>query len=283
MQKTPRYLLTKKVRNFLKNENNPSLLQGKERIEIIRFLKHNLIEVFNYPFALKYLYRKVKIYKDSANNLDFIITEDNHRLYFKKGMSRKKISSLYNGLCMEQDDLSPHNYKFNELKIHSDTILADVGAAEGIFSLSVVDKIKQLYLFECDASWIEALEATFAPWKEKIQIVNKYISDENNTDTISLDQYFAGKEKPTLLKIDVEGVELKVLQGGNALIDSDIQDMLICTYHRHGDADMLSQYVEKKRYYVKFSLGYMLFLYEEGGFDMEPPYDFRKGLIHASR
>ena len=46
----------------------------------------------------------------------------------------------------------------------------DAGCAEGYTSLEVVEEVDHLYLFECDEAWIEALEATFALWREKVTI-----------------------------------------------------------------------------------------------------------------
>jgi hypothetical protein len=60
-------------------------------------------------------------------------------------------------------------------------------------------------LFEANTGWIEALNATFAAYQEKIVIVNKFVSNEG--DCVSLDTYFQQQEKPTLLKMDVEGYE----------------------------------------------------------------------------
>ena len=283
LRKTKKYHLTIKLKDYLKNEKKFSVLPAKERKSVISFLKYNLIEVFNYPFILKYIYRKVRVYEDENNGLKYVITDDGNVLYFKRGMSKKEIKNLYNSLCAEQDKLSPHNYNFDNVDITTDTIFADIGAAEGIYSLSIVNKIKKLYIFECDQSWIESLEATFHPWKEKVIIENKYVSDKNDQLNVSIEHYFEQREKPTLLKIDVEGAEIDVLNGAISIINSNIKDILVCTYHRNGDAEKISQYLTNRGYHINFSLGYMLFLWEKDAYCIEPPYDFRKGLIHASK
>ena len=71
--------------------------------------------------------------------------------------------------------------------------LLDVGSAEGIFTLDVIDLIEHAYLFECDDEWVEALEATFLPWKDKITIVRKYVSDMDDENNTTLDSYFQVK------------------------------------------------------------------------------------------
>lgn len=276
-----RYYLTKRVKAFLKEENSLPMEQA-EIEKIGRFLKSNLIEIFNYPFVHKYNFRKTRIFFDEAKDLNYVCTSEGYRLYFKKGMSEKQIEYSYNSLCKEQDKESPHCYFFEELHLTKNTVVADIGSAEGNFSLMIIDKIKELYLFECDDDWRRALEATFEPWKDKVHIVNKYVSNGEKPNTVSLDEYFQDKEPPTLLKLDVEGAEADVLDGAELLLKQrKISDLLVCTYHKHGDAEILAKKLEKWNYSISYTKGYMLFLWEEENYQLKPPYDFRKGLLHA--
>lgn len=279
--RTPRYYLSKRVKTFLKEENDLPMEQD-EITKIGRFLKCNLIEVFNYPFVHKYNFKKIRISFDEVKCLNYVCTSEGYRLYFKKGMSEKQIENSYNSLCKEQDKESPHFYFFEGLNFTGNTIVADIGSAEGNFSLMIIDKIKELYLFECDDNWRRALEATFEPWKDKVHIVNKYVSNEKKLDTVSLDEYFQDKEAPTLLKLDVEGAEADVLDGAELLLKQrKISDLLVCTYHKHGDAEILAAKLRGWNYFISYSKGYMLFLWEEANYSLKPPYDFRKGLLHA--
>lgn len=277
----PRYYLTKHVEIFLKEEKN-LLIEQEEIKKISRFLQFNLIEIFNYPFVCKYNFRKTRVFFDEVKDLNYVYTSEGYRLYFKKGMSGKQIEHLYNGLCKEQDKESPHSYFFEKINFTENTVVADIGSAEGNFSLMIIDKIKELYLFECDDNWRRALEATFEPWKDKVHIVNKYVSNEKKIDTVSLDEYFQDREAPTLLKLDVEGAEADVLDGAELLLKQrKISDLLVCTYHKHGDAEILAAKLRKWDYSISYSKGYMLFLWEEANYSLKPPYDFRKGLLHA--
>ncbi|MDR1896787.1 MAG: FkbM family methyltransferase [Prevotellaceae bacterium] len=279
IKKTPRYLLTKRVETYLQKPC-PNLDEN-DRKQFLKFLQYHLVSVFNYPYMVKYRRRKVKVLSDEERGLPFVLTEKGHRLYFKKGMRKGEIASLYNSLCAEQDDLSPHNYDFDKLTITDETVFADIGSAEGNFSLKYVDEIKKLYLFETDAEWIEALEATFYPWKDKVTIVNKYVSDRDEGEYISLDTYFLNREKPTLLKLDVEGAEKSVLSGANQTLNDGIDDILLCTYHRNGDTQYFSEWLRNRNYDIRTSNGYMLYLWEKPNYSLEPPFDFRRGLIHA--
>jgi len=287
---TPKYQCTQRLKMFLQN-TPPPFMAEKERKQMLKFLQWHLCGVFNYLFAVQYLFKKVKVFVDSQNGLPYVITKERQRLYFKHNQTLKYVRGYYNDLCKEQDKHSPHNYCFDTLNITQNTILVDVGAAEANFSLKFIDQIKKLYIFESNSEWVEALKATFNPWKEKIEIVNKYVSDGNiksievENDAISLDDFFENKEKPTLIKMDVEDAEKQVLAGAKKLLaGNNASELLVCTYHRHGDEQVLSKILCENGYIVKPSKGYMWFTAEYANLcSNEIPIDLRKGVIHASK
>jgi len=284
IRKSSRYQLTKRVRSFLQNAaDDETPLTKTERDQFSAFLRRHLIEFFNYPFVVKYRYRHVKVHHDKETGLPYVMTDENRRLYFKRGTKARSVRGQYNFLCSEQDEYSPHNYCFHPLSINSDSVFADVGAAEGNFTLKFIDRIKTAYLFECDNDWIEAMEATFRPWKEKVIFVNKYVSDRNEGELVSLDDFFREREKPTLIKIDAEGAESEILKGADKLLDEGINDLIVCTYHKNGDERNLSELLQAKDYKTVSSPGYMLLISEKPDYSLEAPFDFRKGVIHASR
>lgn len=284
LKHSKKYLHTHQVIEFLQdgNTNCDIIFTEQERASFINYLSRHLAGGLTMSISSKYRYLPVKIIYDSEKNLPYVITEDGDRLYFKRGLSKKHIKRMYNNLRMEQDKESPHNYCFNNLRVTANTIVGDIGAAEGIFTLKFIDTIKRAYLFEADPEWIEALQATFEPWKEKITIVNKFVSDENDKeDNITLDDYFNRNERPTLLKLDVEGAEKSVLGGATSLLQKgDITDLLVSLYHRKEDAEVLPDILRQKNYTVKVSSGYMLMM-QESGFVADVPFEFRKGVCHA--
>ena len=75
---------------------------------------------------------------------------DSKRLYFKKGWSEERVQGYYNSLLIEQDAASPHRYESADFRVREGDVVVDAGVAEGIFALSVVERAKELYLFEAD-------------------------------------------------------------------------------------------------------------------------------------
>lgn len=276
---SPRYLLTQRVKLFLKDgkDLNMSL---EEADKLCKFLSWNLIGVFNDSFVHLYNFRNYNVLIDQVKKLPFVYTREGKKLYFKRGMSCKDVVRMYRSLEEEQDLRSPHYYFFDGLELSEKSIVADIGVAEGNFGLKIVDQIKELYLFECDAGWIEALEATFEPWKNKVHILNYFVSDITSLDTVRLEDFFRDKSVPNVLKLDVEGAEASVLDGASFFLKQGvITDLLVCTYHKKRDPETLSAKLEGFNYKINFTKGYMLFLTE--GYQAPPPYDFRKGLLHA--
>ncbi len=249
-----------------------------ERIAL-NYLQNNKLCVFPYPFQHDYKRSAIKVYSDKARGLRYVLC-DGKRLYFKRNTSTRGIKRAYNYLAMEQDKQSPHRYLTDTFTIGKNDILVDVGAAEGNLPLSVIEKVKRVYLFETDDKWIEALTATFAPWKEKVVIINKFVSDKNDEKNVSLDEFFKNKEAFTFLKIDAEGAEAEILDGGQTCLSSiPGLKVAVCTYHKPDDATILKGYLDQRQFNISYSDGYMIFTEPKTFF---PPY-LRKGLIRATK
>jgi hypothetical protein len=189
-----------------------------------------------YPFIFEYKKMPVECLFDEQFNMYYVI-RSGKKLYFPKSYKEKQTIENYRGLIAEQDVRSPHRYvkDINQLK---GKILLDIGAAEAIFTLDCIEIVKHAYIFECDENWIEALNTTFSPWKEKVTIVRKYVSDTNDDNNITIDSFLKGKEKNNLfLKMDIEGAEQAALRGAsNTLREAKDIDFSICTYHKKDDA-----------------------------------------------
>jgi hypothetical protein len=137
-----------------------------------------------------------------------------------------------------------------------------------------------LYLFEYDPEWIEALNVTFAPWAEKVEIINKYVSDHNDNSHIRLDTFFDIKNDITFLKIDVDGAESIVLNSCDKIFKTQNSfKVALCTYHKNNDEKDFTLLMKNHGFSVTTSKGYMIHYYDK---KMEAPY-LRRGLIRAIR
>ena len=215
------------------------------KLKYYKFFREHPYTHFPYDFAREYLELPVMICWDGQKNLPFV-EHGGKKLYFPREFSEEKITKLYRALRLEQDCRYPHHY-VDDPEEFRDRTLIDVGAAEGMISLDAVEKARFVYMFESDPRWIETLQATFAPWKNKVTIVEKYVSDICSDNTMTLDHFFEDKPKERLfLKMDIEGAECKALKGTQNLFRqaSDLE-FAICTYHRKNDLRDISAFLDR--------------------------------------
>jgi hypothetical protein len=250
-----------------------------EQKEVLEYLKTNELHVFPYNFVKDYKPENVQVLFDPSRRLRYVVHE-NRQLYFKRSRGEKEIRSGWAGLLSEQDINSPHRYLTNSFGPADGEILVDIGAAEGNFTLSVIEKARKVYIFETSRKWSEALMATFAPWSGKVEIINKYVSDTDDKDHVSLDKFFEGKEPPGFIKIDVDGAEASVMRGCKNMLRSGIPlKLALCTYHRKDDEKIFSEMLKDAGFSVNATKGYMIFYDDK---DLGIPY-LRRGLLQAVR
>jgi hypothetical protein len=268
-----RYKLRKSVIEFLKNDINN--IQSDEKIQILRYFENNPLQMLPYQFKEKYKPRNIKVFSESGGYK--YIFRNGKKLYFPKDWKKSAIQSYYNGILIEQDKNSPHCY-FDDDFMGGGGSLADIGAAEGVWALDNIDRAKKAYLFECDEIWIEALKKTFEPWKDKVVIINKYISDITESNKITIDDFFKDKEI-NFIKADIEGAEIKLLKGAKETLKQNDLKLALCAYHNQNDEQKLIDILESGGYVVKNSKGYIFFPFGE---DCVLPH-LRRGLIFAKK
>ena len=245
--------------------------------EVLEYLKSNPIAVFPYDFQNKYDAEKIEVLDDKVKGLRYVML-DGKKLYFKKRWSKKRIRHSFNELTKEQDAKSPHRYLNDEFKIEDGEVLVDIGVAEGNFALEAVEKASRIIMFETDVEWIEALNATFEPWKDKVLIVNKFVSDITNSSNTTLDDFIGSDEKITFLKIDVDGAESRLMKGCKRILSEQKPlKVAICTYHKHQDEEEFNSLLIRNGFETTHSDGFILFYYDK---KIKAPY-LRRGLIRA--
>ena len=265
--------LISRLQIILRYEND----ENQEIQEVVERLKEYPLQVFNYPFVEKYKEDSFDIRFDDKRNL-FYTYYCGKKMYFSKSFkSERQVREYYKSILLEQDMYSPHLYLTKEFRVQKDAVIVDAGVAEGNFSLSVIDTVKKIYMFEPDKNWCEALTYTFEQYKDKVVIINKYLSNYINSSTTTIDTEV--HEKVSFIKMDIEGEEIYALRGAERVIDqSDDLRCLICTYHQEFAYDVIKNFFDRKCIKSENSRGYMWY----------PDYSFRapvlrRGILRAKK
>jgi len=274
-----KYPKLKDIRNYFLGLNRDD--QSLEIIEIIDYLEDYKIFYIPYEFISRYFSKKlnnIKYFYDIHCKMHFILHK-NKKMYFPEDWNIDNIIANYKMLSGEQDAASPHRYETKEYTVQEGDVIADIGAAEGIWALTYAEKAAKIYLFECENKWIKALEKTFEPWKEKVVIVNKYISDKDDDRNVTLDTFFKD-EKINFIKADIEGAEVELLKGAKSILSRTINlSLILCAYHKNKDAQILKDILEYNGFITEYSNRYMLNYFDK---EIEKPY-IRRGVIRGRK
>nr|MCR4893039.1 FkbM family methyltransferase [Lachnospiraceae bacterium] len=248
----------------------------KEKVKVGNFLKHNALTFFPYEFPGEYNAANVEICADADG--DKYVLFQGKRMYAKRGWTDDHIRGYFNFLTIEQDTRSPHCYFTNKERRPSEQdIVADIGVAEGNFSLSIIDHVKKIYLFEGDPDWLYSIRKTFAPWKDKVEIVPKFVGDCDNENETRLDSFFKDKQLD-YIKADVEGAEPRLLKGGEETFSGKVKKVLLCAYHRKEHEGLIRNCLRSHNFEIAVNKGYMIFLLDK----LSYPY-IRRGVIYGRK
>ena len=265
--------LRNRVREYYRH-NQPKDTFVAEALEYLRSYGYHTAICF--PFREQYSANAIKIDYDFSGQPFSVLT--NGKKIFMPRVSKEEASRMLCEIMIEQDKLSPHRYEDSDFGVEQGDVVVDVGCSEGYFALSVIEKAKKVYLFECEQRWMEPLAKTFEPWKDKVEIIQKYVSDETTDSSVTMEDFFADKaDKPTFIKLDIEGAETAVLRSLTSLWHTANLRMAVCTYHLKTDYDQVRTILEEHG--MKHTESQRRILMSLDGY--EPPY-FRTALLRAS-
>ncbi len=245
--------------------------------EIHYIAKHG-ISMFPYSFSRKYADFESEVTFDHKEEKYYALHRGK-KLYFPKGMSEEEVKGAYKQLVMEQEAASPHRYWSDLNRPEKGDTFIDVGAAEGIIALELIDIVDRVILVECEDAWKSALEATFALYRDKVEIVSAYCCEKVEGESKTTIDHIAGSITNPVIKMDIEGAEIDALKGAKQTLLRKDAKWAICTYHTKTDAENIESILKQMHMKYEYSDGYLLLPYD---LKYSPPY-FRRGVLRAKR
>lgn len=214
-----------------------------------------------YDWTKSYYDKIISIYFDNSCGLPYVIHEGK-KLFFPKSYSKEKVEISYKQLLIEQDKRSPHRYFSDFVSTENIFAFIDVGCAEAIMALQIVEYVENIILLECSNEWVEALQMTFRQWKDKVKIINKFVGEKNTESFVTLDAVINSLEnvnnKRIVVKMDLEGNERAALKGASSILKQKNIDWLCAIYHLQDDEIELTKIFENNGYNTEFSNNYIL-------------------------
>jgi FkbM family methyltransferase len=232
-----------------------------------------LIKFFFKPQVRGIASRYLKNIEEKERYYEITFNPIARTLYWPKACA---VDGIYQVTSETFDQEDWHFYQKDHTKVEQNEQLLDIGAAEGLFALSVADKCKMIYLVEPNDYFAEALKKTFSFCVDKVQIFNLAVGSsegEISFDQNSLSGKISGNEATankkriatidkllpdasvTYLKADLEGFELEMLKGAENLIKRNKPKIAITTYHPENDAEeiirLIKSFVPSYNHYVK--------------------------------
>lgn len=211
----------------------------------------------------------------TGDNLEVRFQKLADPLFWPSSFSLVRLNQV---ICETFDKNDWHYYQKRHTEIGPGEILLDIGTAEGLFPLTVVDQCDKIYMVEPSKTFAGCLEKTFASYRDKIQIFHVAVGnqdgvipfDENsiegsvaqaasgNTyeiDIRKIDTLLADGQKITYLKADIEGFEQEMLRGAEQTIKRNKPKIAITTYHTQNDPkeiiSIIKGFVPEYNHYVK--------------------------------
>ena len=274
------YINTIKFQIMYYYKDNAESEQYKDEIE---YVKNNAIFVF--PYDQKESNYDIIADLDKDKNLPYVIHKQK-KLYFPSTFTIETVKAIYRDYIENEGLLgnglrrkSPHQYESKSFFLEKNDILLDLGCAEALFSLDKVELATKIFLIESNPMWLDPLKATFEPWKDKVIIIDKFITNKVSKNTTTLQDILNNESDDNLfIKMDIEGNELDVLKSSLDFLSKKRNvKIATCTYHRANDFEDISNLLKKHEYSLEVSDGYMVFVHDR---NLTYPF-FRHGLIRA--
>lgn len=205
---------------------------------------------------------------------EYIVKFNNtpHTLFWPKKYS---LTNLQQIISETFDSKDWHFYQKEHTTIESGEIILDIGTAEGLFPLTVIDKCTKVIIVEPNKIFIKSLKKSFSNYLDKVEILNYAVGNQSGVINFSedslegqvtadcnnqiqiekIDNLIPQDQKISYLKADIEGFELEMLKGAAETIKRNKPKIAITTYHKENDYKemilLIKSFVPEYKYYYK--------------------------------
>lgn len=180
----------------------------------------------------------------------------------KKVFSNVIAYRLTDDPCYIREILSPDDQYFPKIiNLNDNEVFVDIAAFEGDTLKIFLDKTRNLksitaIAFEPDKVNYKRL-CGVRGYGQKVECHNNIVYDKNTTlyfndgkgdqssysasltntrvEAISLDSFFQNRDKPTYIKMDVEGSEAQVINGAQKIVSEYLPKLAVSVYHKSND------------------------------------------------
>ena len=188
----------------------------------IKKIKNSILESLPRPLA-KQLYL--------VRNSETVISSKAYKNYHFD-LAVPKRNQLWVNRLQQPNGHEPAICEWFEKYLNEDDIYVDVGSAFGFFPALISQMHPKVKIHAFEAGWQQfhflTKNAKSCENGTKWTIQNKYIGNQNNQNTVRLDDYCqAHGFVPSIIQIDVDGAENEVLSGAKEIISKGKTEFLL--------------------------------------------------------
>jgi FkbM family methyltransferase len=154
-----------------------------------------------------------------------------------------------------------HHYEIPQTTVEPDDIVADCGAAEGLFTLTVAHRCRHVFAIEPAPAFVRALERTLAGFSNvsilpyalaeadgvvrlSVEGITSRVIKTDNGQLVparTIDSLFVQQgQRLDYLKADLEGAEVSMLRGAIETIRAYTPRIAVTTYHQREHAEQIA-------------------------------------------
>ena len=185
--------------------------EAKKYIKELNFLRQNW-NFCNFPYDKDSQCYEIASGFDEVSRMPYVVHKGK-KLFFPSNYSVDAAAQTYLNyvqveklLGVEDTEGTPHQYQSSAVHVSEGDVVFDIGAAEGLFALDQVENASHVFVVESNPVWMAPLRNTFAPYGDKVTIIQKFISTVDTENTLSLGKLLSDVNYVSaFVKMDIEG------------------------------------------------------------------------------